>query len=104
VNWLKRKRARLLPVGKCEKRNGGGRDLRLVAHQVCRLTGFQVRWARRNEDVKLQNLRYRFGYILAGRLLLRRLAQIIRHNSLSTRMVPVHETQRDLQRVVKERS
>ena len=54
------------------------------------------------EDVSPQDLRHRFGYVMAERVPLHRLAQIMGHDSLDTTMVYVRGTQGDLQRAVEE--
>lgn len=56
------------------------------------------------EDVSPQDLRHRFGYVMATRVPLHRLAQIMGHDSLDTTMVYVRGTQGDLQRAVEERA
>jgi len=54
--------------------------------------------------VSPHNLRHRFGYEMAKRVPLHRLAQIMGHDSLDTTMVYVRGTQGDLQRAVEERA
>lgn len=54
----------------------------------------------RVEDVSPQDLRHRFGYVMAERVPLHRLAQIMGHDSLDTTMVYVRRTQGNLQRAV----
>ncbi len=54
------------------------------------------------EDVSPQDLRHRFGYVMAERVPLHRLAQIMGHDSLDTTMVYVRGTRGDLQRAVEE--
>lgn len=56
----------------------------------------------RIEDVSPHDLRHRFGYEMAKRVPLYRLAQIMGHDSLDTTMVYVRGTQGDLQRAVDE--
>ena len=58
----------------------------------------------RVEDVSPHDLRHRFGYEMAKRAPLHRLAQIMGHDSLDTTMVYVRGTQGDLQRAVEERA
>jgi integrase/recombinase XerD len=48
----------------------------------------------------LYDLRHRFGYRMAERLPLHRLAQIMGHDSLDTTMLYVKGTQDDLQQAV----
>ncbi len=54
------------------------------------------------EDVSPHDLRHRFGYEMAKRVPLHRLAQIMGHDSLDTTMVYVRGTQGDLQKAVEE--
>jgi integrase/recombinase XerC len=54
------------------------------------------------EDVSCHDLRHRFGYRMAQRTALHRLAQIMGHDSLDTTMVYVRGTQGDLQNAVEE--
>ncbi len=56
----------------------------------------------RVEDLSCHDLRHRFGYRMAERVPLHRLAQIMGHNSLDTTMVYVRGTQGDLQQAVEE--
>ncbi len=56
------------------------------------------------EDVSPHDLRHRFGYEMAKRVPLHRLAQIMGHDSLDTTTVYVRGTQGDLQRAVEERA
>lgn len=58
----------------------------------------------RVEDVSTCDVRHRFGYEMAKRVPLHRLAQIMGHDSLDTMMVYVRGTQGDLQRAVEERA
>ena len=54
------------------------------------------------EDVSSHDLRHRFGYRMAEKTPLHRLAQIMGHDSLDTTMVYVRGTQGDLQNAVEE--
>jgi integrase/recombinase XerC len=54
------------------------------------------------EDLSCHDIRHRFGYRMAERVPLHRLAQIMGHDSLDTTMVYVKGTQGDLQRAVEE--
>ncbi len=56
----------------------------------------------RVEDVSCHDLRHRFGYRMAEKTALHRLAQIMGHDSLDTTMVYVRGTQGDLQNAVDE--
>ena len=51
-------------------------------------------------DVSPHDLRHRFGYRMAERVPLHRLAQIMGHDSLDTTLLYIRGTQRDLQREV----
>jgi integrase/recombinase XerD len=52
------------------------------------------------ENLRAHDLRHRFGYRMAERVPLHRLAQIMGHDSLDTTMLYVKGTQQDLQRAV----
>ena len=54
----------------------------------------------RVENLRAHDLRHRFGYRMAERVPLHRLAQIMGHDSLDTTMLYVRGTQHDLQRAV----
>ncbi len=54
------------------------------------------------EDVSPQDFKHRFGYEMAKRVPLHRLAQIMGHDSLDTTMVYVKGTPGDLQQAVDE--
>lgn len=54
------------------------------------------------EDVSCHDLRHRFGYRMAQRTALHRLARIMGHDSLDTTMVYVRGTQGDLRNAVDE--
>ena len=56
------------------------------------------------EDVSPHDLRHRYGYEMAKRVPLHRLAQIMGHDSLDTTMVYVRGTQGDLRLAVEERA
>lgn len=49
------------------------------------------------QDLSAHDLRHRFGYVMAKKVPLHRLAQIMGHNSLNTTMIYVQATQEDLQ-------
>lgn len=51
-------------------------------------------------DLSAHDLRHRFGYIMAKKVPLHRLAQIMGHNSLNTTMIYVQATPEDLQEEV----
>lgn len=54
----------------------------------------------RVENLRAHDLRHRFGYCMAERVPLHRLAQIMGHDSLDTTMLYVRGTQQDLQQAV----
>jgi integrase/recombinase XerD len=92
----------LFPSRKGEKNGDGQKELRPISD---RALGYVVsKYARlaRVEDVSPHDLRHRFGYEMAKRVPLHRLAQIMGHDSLDTTMVYVRGTQGDLQRAVEE--
>lgn len=85
------------------KTNGSGE--REPQHITVRGLGYLVkRYAElaKVEDVSCHDLRHRFGYRVAERTALHRLAQIMGHDSLDTTMVYVRGTQGDLQNAVEE--
>ncbi|AJH03398.1 phage integrase family protein (plasmid) [Bacillus thuringiensis HD1002] len=49
------------------------------------------------EGFSAHDLRHRFGYVMAERTPLHRLAQIMGHDNLNTTMIYVRATQEDLQ-------
>jgi integrase/recombinase XerC len=51
-------------------------------------------------NLRVHDLRHRFGYRMAERVPLHRLAQIMGHDSLDTTMRYIQGTQRDLQQAV----
>jgi integrase/recombinase XerC len=51
-------------------------------------------------DVSPHDLRHRFGYRMAEKVAVHRLAQIMGHNSLDTTMIYIRSTQSDLQQAV----
>ena len=85
------------------KRNGDGAGeprpigVRGLAYVVKRYVALA-----RVEDLSCHDLRHRFGYRMAEKVPLHRLAQIMGHDSLDTTMVYVRGTQGDLQRAVEE--
>lgn len=80
--------------GKREARPIGVRGLAYVVDRYAELA--------KVEDLSCHDLRHRFGYRMAERVPLHRLAQIMGHDSLDTTMVYVRGTQGDLQRAVEE--
>lgn len=54
------------------------------------------------ENIRPHDLRHRFGYRMAERVPLHRLAQIMGHDSLGTTMLYIRGTPSDLQQVVEQ--
>lgn len=85
------------------KTNGSGESeaqpitVRGIGYLVKRYAGLA-----KVENVSCHDLRHRFGYRMAQKTALHRLAQIMGHDSLDTTMVYVRGTQGDLQRSVEE--
>jgi integrase/recombinase XerD len=94
----------LFPSRKAAKRDGGRRDLRPITDRALGYVVSKYAELAGVEDVSPQDLRHRFGYAMAERVPLHRLAQIMGHDSLDTTMVYVRGTQGDLQRAVEERA
>lgn len=55
-------------------------------------------------DLSPQDLRHRFGYVLAQTVPLHRLAQLMGHDSLDTTAIYVRGTPQDLQHAVEQRA
>lgn len=92
----------LFPSRKGKTNSSGKKELQPI---TVRGLGYAVkRYAElaKVEDVSCHDLRHRFGYRMAERVALHRLAQIMGHDSLDTTMVYVRGTQGDLQRSVEE--
>jgi integrase/recombinase XerC len=92
----------LFPSRKGKKGGQGKRELQPI---TVRALGYLVkRYAElaKIEDLSCHDLRHRFGYRMAEKVPLHRLAQIMGHDSLDTTMVYVRGTQGDLQRAVEE--
>jgi integrase/recombinase XerD len=92
----------LFPSRKGKTNDAGEREFRPItvrglAYVVKRYTALA-----KVEDVSCHDLRHRFGYRMAERVPLHRLAQIMGHDSLDTTMVYVRGTQGDLQQAVEE--
>ncbi len=76
---------------------------RTGTHLTPRGVGFLIKkYARqaRVEDLRPHDLRHRFGYRMAEKVPIHRLAQIMGHDSLDTTMIYIQGTQSDLQRAV----
>ncbi len=94
----------LFPSRKGEKGDDGERALRPITDRALGYIVSKYAALARVEDVSPHDLRHRFGYAMAERVPLHRLAQIMGHDSLDTTMVYVKGTQGDLQRAVEERA
>lgn len=92
----------LFPSRKGKMNSSSERELQPI---TVRGLGYAVkRYAElaRLEDVSCHDLRHRFGYRMAQKTALHKLAQIMGHDSLDTTMVYVRATQGDLQNSVDE--
>ena len=94
----------LFPSRKGEKNGNGERELRLITDRALGYIVSKYAALAKVKDVSPQDLRHRFGYEMAKRVPLHRLAQIMGHDSLDTTMVYVRGTQGDLQQAVEERA
>ena len=92
----------LFPSRKGEKNGNGERELRPITDRALGYIVSKYAGLAKVEDVSPQDLRHRFGYEMAKRVPLHRLAQIMGHDSLDTTMVYVRGTQGDLQQAVEE--
>lgn len=92
----------LFPSRKGEKNGDGERALRPITDRALGYVVAKYASLARVEDVSPQDLRHRFGYVMAERVPLHRLAQIMGHDSLDTTMVYVRGTPGDLQQAVEE--
>jgi integrase/recombinase XerC len=92
----------LFPSRKGEKTNNGEKGLRPISNRALGYIVSKYAALARVEDVSPHDLRHRFGYEMAKRVPLHRLAQIMGHDSLDTTMVYIKGTQGDLQRAVEE--
>lgn len=92
----------LFPSRKGKTNGSGEREARPI---TVRGLGYAVkRYAAlaKVEDLSCHDLRHRFGYRMAEKTALHRLAQIMGHDSLDTTLVYVRGTQGDLQNAVEE--
>ncbi len=92
----------LFPSRKGAANGDGERELRPITDRALGYVVAKYATLAKVEDVSPQDLRHRFGYVMAERVPLHRLAQIMGHDSLDTTMVYVRGTQVDLQRAVEE--
>ncbi len=89
---------------KGEKNGDGGRKRQPITHWALGYVVSEYAALAKVEDVSQQDLRHRFGSVMAEKVPLHRLAQIMGHDSLDTMMIYVRGTQADLQRAVEERA
>ena len=92
----------LFPSRKGEKNGDGERELRSITDRALGYVVAKYADLAKVEDVSPQDLRHRFGYVMAERMPLHRLAQIMGHDSLDTTTVYVRGTPGDLQQAVEE--
>ncbi len=92
----------LFPSRKGKTSGAGGRGTRPIGVRGLGYVVKRYSELARVEDLSCHDLRHRFGYRMAERTPLHRLAQIMGHDSLDTTMVYVRGTQGDLQRAVEE--
>ncbi len=92
----------LFPSRKGVANGDGQKELRPISDRALGYVVAKYAALAKVDDVSPQDLRHRFGYVMAERVPLHRLAQIMGHDSLDTTMVYVRGTQGDLQRVVEE--
>lgn len=92
----------LFPSRRGEKIGDGEREMRPITDRALGYVVSKYAALAKVENVSPQDLRHRFGYVMAERVPLHRLAQIMGHDSLDTTMVYVRGTQGDLQRAVEE--
>jgi integrase/recombinase XerD len=92
----------LFPSRKGKKNGSGEREARPIGVRGLAYAVKRYAELAKVEDVSCHDLRHRFGYRMADKAPLHRLAQIMGHDSLDTTMVYVRGTQGDLQRAVEE--
>lgn len=92
----------LFPSRKGKMSGDGEKELRPISDRALGYVVAKYAALARVEDVSPHDLRHRFGYEMAKRVPLHRLAQIMGHDSLDTTMVYVKGTQGDLQKAVEE--
>jgi integrase/recombinase XerD len=92
----------LFPSRKGEKNGDGERELKPITDRALGYVVAKYADLAKVEDVSPQDLRHRFGYVMAERVPLHRLAQIMGHDSLDTTTVYVRGTPGDLQQAAEE--
>ena len=92
----------LFPSRKGKTNGTGEREVRPITVRGLAYAVKRYAELARVEDLSCHDLRHRFGYRMAERVPLHRLAQIMGHDSLDTTMVYVKGTQGDLQQAVEE--
>jgi integrase/recombinase XerD len=94
----------VFPSRKGAANSDGGREPKPISDRALDYVVPKYAALARVEGVSPHDLRHHFGYEMAKRMLLHRLAEIMGHDSLDTTMVYVRGTQGDLQRAVEERA
>ncbi len=92
----------LFPSRKGKTNGASGREARPITVRGLAYAVKRYAALAKVEDVSCHDLRHRFGYRMAERVPLHRLAQIMGHDSLDTTMVYVRGTRGDLQQAVEE--
>ncbi len=92
----------LFPSRKGAASGDGQKDLKRITDRALGYVVAKYAALAKVEDVSPHDLRHRFGYEMAKRVPLHRLAQIMGHDSLDTTTVYVRGTQGDLQKAVEE--
>jgi integrase/recombinase XerD len=92
----------LFPSRKSKTNGTGGTEARPITVRGLAYAVKKYAALAKVEDVSCHDLRHRFGYRMAQKVPLHRLAQIMGHDSLNTTMVYVRGTQGDLQQAVEE--
>ncbi len=92
----------LFPSRKGPAKGDGEKELRPITDRALGYVVTKYAALAKVEHVSPHDLRHRFGYEMAKRVPLHRLAQIMGHDSLDTTMVYVRGTQGDLQNAVEE--
>jgi integrase/recombinase XerD len=92
----------LFPSRKGVRSADGRREARTIGVRALAYAVARYATLAKVENLSCHHLRHRFGYRMAERVPLHRLAQIMGHDSLDTTMVYVRGTQGDLQQAVEE--
>jgi integrase/recombinase XerD len=92
----------LFPSRKGVRSEDGRREARPIGVRALAYAVARYATLAKVENLSCHDLRHRFGYRMAEKVPLHRLAQIMGHDSLDTTMVYVRGTQGDLQQAVEE--